>query len=82
MVFEVRQTHSRSRFFMTYYLGWILYVACIVLAAGYVGLFVLVSVIAVGTDPFRSPVSFAIMVVPALLIYGLGRDFLYVLTGA
>jgi hypothetical protein len=62
-------------------LGWIIYVASLVLAAGYAVLFILVSVIAVGTNPFVSLGSIAVLVVPALVVYGLGRDFLYLLAG-
>lgn len=64
---------------MAFCLGWIIYVACLVLAAGYVVLFILVSVVAVGTNPFVSVGSIAVLVVPALVVYGLGRDFLYLL---
>ena len=62
-------------------LGWIIYVASLVLAAGYAVLFILVSVITVGTNPFVSLGSIAVLVVPALVVYGLGRDFLYLLAG-
>lgn len=62
-------------------LGWVLYVAFLVLAASYAVEFILVSVVAVGFDPFGSPASVAMLVVPALVLYGLGRDFLYLLAG-
>jgi hypothetical protein len=66
---------------MAFWLAWIIYVACLVLAVGYAVLFILVSVIAVGTNPFVSLGSIAMLVVPALVLYGLGRDFLYLLAG-
>jgi hypothetical protein len=66
---------------MAFFLGWVIYVGCLVLAVGYAVLFILVSVIAVGIDPFVSLGSVAVLVVPALVLYGLGRDFLYLLAG-
>ena len=66
---------------MAFFLGWVIYVGRLVLAVGYAVLFILVSVIAVGIDPFVSLGSVAVLVVPALVLYGLGRDFLYLLAG-
>ena len=62
-------------------LGWVVFVACLVLAVGYAVLFVLVSVIAVGIDPFANLASMAALVVPPLVLYGFGRDLLYLLVG-
>jgi len=39
---------------MVYWLGWIVYGASLVLAVGYAALFILVSIVAVGADPFAT----------------------------
>ena len=64
---------------MAYWLGWVFYAACLLLAFAYMALFILVSIVAVGTDPFSSLSNMAALVVPALVLSGLGRDVLYVL---
>jgi hypothetical protein len=53
---------------MALWFRWIIYVACLVLAVGYAVLFILVSAIAVGTNPFVSLGSIAVLVVPALVL--------------
>ncbi|MGV1014904.1 MAG: hypothetical protein ACOYB4_08035 [Methyloceanibacter sp.] len=66
---------------MVYWLGWFFYAVSLVLAAAYMVLFILVCVVAVGADPFAGLSSMAALVVPAIVLSGLGRDALYILTG-
>lgn len=65
---------------MVYWLGWIAYGASLVLAVGYAALFILVSIVAVGADPFANLATLAALLVPALIVSGIGRDVLYLLT--
>ena len=50
------------------------------LAVGYAALFILVSIVAVGADPFANLATLAALLVPALIVSGIGRDVLYLLT--
>ena len=59
---------------MVYWLGWIVYGASLVLAVGYAALFILVSIVAVGADPFANLATLAALLVPALIVSGIGRD--------
>ncbi len=65
---------------MVYWLGWIVYGVSLVLAVGYAALFILVSIVAVGADPFANLATLATLLVPAFIVSGIGRDVLYLLT--
>jgi hypothetical protein len=62
-------------------LGWAFYVASLGLAIGYAALFILVSIVAAGTDPIATPGNLVALIVPPLVVSGLGRDMLYWLAG-
>jgi hypothetical protein len=64
---------------MTYWFGWLFYAVSLALAVGYAVLFILVSIVVVGVDPFSGLGSVVALFVPALVISGLGRDVLYLL---
>jgi hypothetical protein len=62
---------------MAFRLGWVLYWTCLAIAAAYV-LFMLTMV----AIPYDRPFGiFAVVGIPALVLYGLGRAFRYVLSG-
>ena len=62
---------------MAYRLGWVLYWTCLVLAA----LAVLYVGFVLWVDGTLFSLGFVVLGVPALLLYGLGRAFRYVLSG-
>lgn len=66
---------------MAYWLGWIVYAVSLVLAVGYAALFILVSIVAVGIDPIATTANMIALIVPPLVVSGLGRDVLYWLAG-
>ncbi|MGH6793573.1 MAG: hypothetical protein ACRECF_12645 [Methyloceanibacter sp.] len=64
---------------MAYWFGWLFYAVSLVLAVGYAALFILVSIVVVGADPFANLGTLAALLVPALVVSGIGRDVLYLL---
>lgn len=64
---------------MAYWFGWLFYAVSLVLAVGYAALFILISIVVVGADPFSGLGSVVALLVPALVISGIGRDVLYLL---
>jgi hypothetical protein len=66
---------------MAYWLGWGVYAASLLLAIAYVIMFILVCIVVAGINPFATLGSVASLLVPALLVGGLGRDVLYLLAG-
>ena len=67
---------------VAYRLGWVLYWACLIVAAVWaVGLLVATINNPAGPSQILVPVTFAFIFVPALVLYGLGRAFRYVLSG-
>jgi hypothetical protein len=66
---------------MAYWLGWFFYALGLLLAVAYVTFFILVSIVVVGHNPFANAASVTALLVPALVVSGLGRDALYLLAG-
>ncbi|MBM3543813.1 MAG: hypothetical protein FJX44_04805 [Alphaproteobacteria bacterium] len=66
---------------MAYWLGWSVYAASLLLAIAYIVLFILVCIVVAGIDPFATMGSVASLLVPALVVSGLGRDVLFLLAG-
>jgi hypothetical protein len=67
---------------IAYRLGRVLYWACLIVAAVWaVGLFVATTNGPAGPSQIFVPATFAFIFVPALILYGLGRAFRYVLSG-
>jgi hypothetical protein len=64
---------------MAYWFGRLFYAVSLVLAVGYAAFFILVSIIVVGADPFANLGTLAALLVPALVVSGIGRDVLYLL---
>jgi hypothetical protein len=67
---------------IAYRLGRVLYWACLIVAAVWaVGLLVATTNSPAGPSQILVPATFAFIFVPALMLYGLGRAFRYVLSG-
>lgn len=66
---------------MAYWLGWGVYAASLLVAIAYVTLFILVCIVVAGLNPFATTGSVASLLVPALVVSGLGRDILFLLSG-
>ena len=66
---------------MAYWLGWGVYAVSLLLAIAYIILFILVCIVVAGIDPFATIGSVASLLVPALVVSGLGRDVLFLLAG-
>jgi len=63
-------------------LGWVLYWACLILAAAWVVSLSLVTISSpAGPGQILVPITAAFIFVPAFVLYGLGRAFRYVLSG-
>jgi len=54
-------------------------VVSLVLAVGYAAFFTLVSIVVVGADPFANLATLAALLVPVLVVSGIGRDVRYLL---
>ena len=79
---EVTKAKGVSQRSGVYHLGWVLYWACLIVAAVWaVGLLVAVINSPAGPSQILVPVIFAFIFVPALVLYGIGRAFRYVLSG-
>jgi hypothetical protein len=64
---------------MAHRLGWVLYWACLALAAAYV--LIVGSFIPIPPVSEHPGIALTVYGVPALALYGLGRAFRYVLSG-
>ena len=82
LVGEVAKAKGVSQRGGVYRLGWVLYWACLIVAVVWaVGLLVAAINSPAGPSQILVPVTFAFIFVPALVLYGLGRGFRYVLSG-
>lgn len=66
---------------MAYWLGWGVYAVSLLLAIAYIIMFILVCIVVAGIDPFATIGSVTSLLVPALVVSGLGRDVLFLLAG-